>query len=101
MPLASHGRFDYSPTGERPLFEWPRGARFAVYAAISCEHSPYDDGDPGLGYTPAMDQTNTYNWGWREYGNRVGGFRIAETLQQSGVGPTLFLTLRSTPTLRS
>jgi peptidoglycan/xylan/chitin deacetylase (PgdA/CDA1 family) len=38
-----------------------------------------------------MDQPNTYNGGWREYGNRGGGFRIAETLQQSGIRPTLLV----------
>ncbi|MEU3473644.1 polysaccharide deacetylase family protein [Rhodococcus sp. NPDC006774] len=91
MPLASHGRFDYSPIVDRPQFDWPGGARLAVYVAVNCEHFPYDDGKPGLGYTPAMDQPDTYNWGWREYGNRVGGFRIAETLQQSGVRPTLLV----------
>lgn len=91
MPLPSHGRFEYSPIVDRPRFEWPGGARLAVYVAVNCEHFPYDDGQPGLGYTPAMDQPNTYNWGWREYGNRVGGFRIAETLQQCGIRPTLFV----------
>ncbi|WP_201010608.1 hypothetical protein [Rhodococcus sp. NKCM2511] len=91
MPLPSHGRFEYSPIVDRPQFEWPGGARLAVYVAVNCEHFPYDDGPPGLGYTPAMDQPNTYNWGWREYGNRVGGFRIAETLQQCGIRPTLLI----------
>lgn len=36
-----------------------------------------------------MNQPNTYNWGWREYGNRVGGYRIAEMLQDSAIRPTL------------
>lgn len=91
MALASHGRFDYSAITDRPQFEWPGGARLAVYVAVNCEHFPYDDGEPGLGYTPDMAQPNTYNWGWREYGNRVGGFRIAETLERSGIRPTLLL----------
>jgi hypothetical protein len=91
MALPSHGRFDYSAITDRPQFTWPGGARLAVYVAVNCEHFPYDDGSPGLGYTPDMKQPNTYNWGWREYGNRVGGFRIAETLQRSGIRPTLLV----------
>ena len=91
MALPSPGRFGYSAITDRPQFDWPGGARLAVYVAVNCEHYPYDDGAPGVGYTPDMDQPNTYNWGWREYGNRVGGFRIAKTLQRSGIRPTLLV----------
>ncbi len=91
MALPTHGRFDYSPITSRPQFDWPGGARLAVYVAVNCEHFAYDDGSPGLGYTPDMPQPDTYNWGWREYGNRVGGFRVAETLRRSGIRPTLLV----------
>lgn len=91
MALPSHGRFEYSAIGDRPHFEWPGGARLAVYVAVNCEHFAYDAGAPGLGWTPGMDQPNTYNWGWREYGNRVGGFRLAEALRDTGIRPTLLV----------
>lgn len=91
MALPSHGRFPYSPITSRPSFSWPGGASLAVYVAVNCEHFPYDDGAPGLGWTPGMDQPNTYNWGWREYGNRAGGFALADTLRDSGIRPTLLV----------
>ncbi|KIQ18232.1 polysaccharide deacetylase family protein [Rhodococcus sp. MEB064] len=91
MALPSHGRFPYSPITDRPHLEWPDGASLAVYVAVNCEHFPYDDGSPGIGYTPAMDQPNSYNWGWREYGNRVGGFALADTLRDNGIRPTLLV----------
>ncbi|MGB3770749.1 MAG: polysaccharide deacetylase family protein [Rhodococcus sp. (in: high G+C Gram-positive bacteria)] len=91
MALASHGRFPYSPITDRPHFEWPGGASLAVYVAVNCEHFSYDDGATGLGWTPGMDEPNTYNWGWREYGNRVGGFNLAEVLRDNAVRPTLLV----------
>ncbi|MGU3291584.1 polysaccharide deacetylase family protein [Williamsia sp. M5A3_1d] len=91
MALPSHGRFDHSAIGDRPQFDWPGGARLAVYVAVNCEHFAYDAGAPGLGYTPGMDQPNTYNWAWREYGNRVGAFRLADTLRRTGIRPTLLV----------
>lgn len=91
MALPSHGRFPYSAITDRPHFAWPNGASLAVYVAVNAEHYPYDDGSPGLGYTPAMDQPNTYNWGWREWGNRVGGFALADVLRDNGIRPTLLV----------
>ncbi|MCP2194113.1 Polysaccharide deacetylase [Williamsia deligens] len=88
MALPTHGRFDHSAVTDRPDFDWPGGARLAVYVAVNCEHFAYDDGDTDLGFTPGMDQPDSYNYGWREYGNRVGAFRIAETLDRVGIRPT-------------
>ncbi|WP_188486942.1 polysaccharide deacetylase family protein [Williamsia phyllosphaerae] len=91
MALPTPGRFVHSAITSRPQFSWPHDARLAVYVAVNCEHFAYDDGPTGLGYTPGMDQPDTYNWGWREYGNRVGGFRVAETLERVGIRPTLLV----------
>lgn len=88
MALPTHGRFDHSAITDRPDFDWPGGARLAVYVAVNCEHFAYDDGSTDLGFTPGMSQPDSYNYGWREYGNRVGAFRIAETLQRVGIRPT-------------
>ena len=75
--LPSHNRFEYSPITERPVFTWPGGRRLAVYVAVCVEHFPYNTGGLGMCYSPGLQHPNTYNWAWREYGNRVGGFRPA------------------------
>jgi peptidoglycan/xylan/chitin deacetylase (PgdA/CDA1 family) len=44
-----------------------------------------------LSYSPGIPHPNTYNWAWREYGNRVGGWRLLEMFQSLGVPPTVLL----------
>jgi allantoinase len=89
--LPSHGRFDYSPITARPDFTWPDGRRLAVYIAVCLEHFSYGEGGLGLSYSPGIPHPNTYNWAWREYGNRVGGWRLLALLQQHGIPPTVLL----------
>jgi Polysaccharide deacetylase len=89
--LPSHNRFEYSPITERPQFTWPGGRRLAVYVAVCIEHFPYNAGGLGLSYSPGLEQPNTYNWAWREYGNRVGGFRLLDLLSQFEITPTVLV----------
>jgi hypothetical protein len=86
--LPSHNRFAYSPITARRDFSWPEGRRLALYVAVCIEHFPYNEGGLGLPYSPGLDHPNTYNWGWREYGNRVGGFRVLDLLTGAGIRPT-------------
>ena len=89
--LASHDRFAYSPITDRPDFTWPGGKRLAVYIAICVEHFSYDEGGLGVSYSPGIPHPNTYNWAWREYGNRVGGWRLLELLRERGIAPTVLV----------
>ena len=91
MTLPDHHRFPYSPIGGRSAFSWPGSAKLAVYLAVALEHFSYDADGLGLSYSPGLPQPNTYNWAWREYGNRVGGFRILDLLQQLAMPPTVLL----------
>jgi allantoinase len=87
--LPSHNRFDYAPITERPDFTWPKGRRLAVYVAVAIEHFPYNTGGLGIAYSPGLPHPNTYNWAWREYGNRVGGFRLLDLLGEFNITPTV------------
>jgi polysaccharide deacetylase len=87
--LKSHDRFDYVPITDRPDFTWPGGRRLAVYVAVAIEHFPYNAGGLGLAYSPGLPHPNTYNWAWREYGNRVGGFRLLDLLTEFDIRPTV------------
>lgn len=89
--LPSHGRFEYSPITARRDFSWPGERRLAVYIAVCLEHFSYGEGGLGLPYSPGIPHPNTYNWGWREYGNRVGGWRLLALLEQHGIPPTVLL----------
>lgn len=80
-PLPTHGRFPYSGINDRPDFTWPDGKRLAVYVALCVEHFSYGSG-LGLAYSPGLSHPNSYNWGWREYGNRVGGWRLIDLFDE-------------------
>lgn len=73
-PIASHGRFDYSPIHRRKMGDWENGARLAVYIGFNVEHFAFGEG-LGANIGPASPQPDVLNFSWREYGNRVGAWR--------------------------
>lgn len=75
--LRDHGRFAYSAIVDRPDYSWPDGKRLAFYLALNFEHFAYGEG-LGISMSPGIPHPNTYNWAWREYGNRVGVWRLIE-----------------------
>jgi peptidoglycan/xylan/chitin deacetylase (PgdA/CDA1 family) len=89
--LRTHGRFEYTPITARPDYSWPDGKRLAVYIAVCVEHFAYGESGLGLSYSPGIPHPNTYNWAWREYGNRVGGWRLLALLQEHAIRPTVLL----------
>jgi allantoinase len=88
--LAHHGRFAYSAIVNRPDWSWPGGRRLAVYMALNLEHFAYGDG-LGISYSPGIPHPNTYNWAWREYGNRVGVWRLLELFDRLHLPVSLLL----------
>jgi allantoinase len=88
--LPTPDRFAYSPIVQRPDFTWPDGKRLAVYVALCTEHFSYGSGF-GLAYSPGLSHPNNYNWGWREYGNRVGGWRLIELFDEYGLPLSVLL----------
>ncbi len=75
MPLPTHGRYDYSPIIHRPDYCWPGGKRLAVYLAINLEHFAFGEG-LGAELAPGGPQPDVLNFAWRDYGNRVGAWRM-------------------------
>ena len=84
MDLADHGRYDYSPLVDRPNFEWPGGKRLAFYLALNVEHFAF--GGP-MGHTPTAlgPPPDPRNFAWRDYGLRVGIWRIFDLADQLGL----------------
>ncbi len=77
--LPSHGRYDYVPITRRANFSWPSGKRLAVYIAVNLEHFAFGE---GLGATlaPGGPLPDVLNFAWRDYGNRVGAWRMLDIL---------------------
>src|SRR5215469_2640047 len=82
MPdLPSHGRYDYVPITRRPDFTWPDGQRLAVYVAVNLEHFAFGEG-LGAALAPGGPHPDILNYAWRDYGNRVGAWRMLEMLDE-------------------
>jgi allantoinase len=77
MVLPSHGRFNFSPLPQRAEYSWPGGKRLAMYIALNVETFGFgmEIGTVLGGALPMPDQRN---WSWREYGNRVGFWRLLD-----------------------
>lgn len=75
--LRTHGRYDYSNITRRPDYCWPEDKRLAVYVAVNIEQFSYGEGK-GAAIAPP-DQANSHSiFSWRDYGNRVGIWRLFE-----------------------
>ncbi|MGQ0653060.1 MAG: polysaccharide deacetylase family protein [Betaproteobacteria bacterium] len=77
MKLKSHGRYDYSAITERKDYSWPGGKRLAVHFCLNVEHFSFGDG-LGNDYAVPHPQPNHRAFAWRDYGNRVGAWRLLE-----------------------
>lgn len=73
--------FSYSALPHRPDYAWHGGRRLALYVTINVEHFPF--GEPG---GPDLDRPtqpwSQRSWLWREYGNRVGAWRLMDMLDE-------------------
>lgn len=79
MRLPQHGRYDYSGIKSRPVYDWPGGLRLAVYIGLNLEHFAFGE---GLGAELAPSHhPDVLNYTWRDYGNRVGAWRLLDLLE--------------------
>lgn len=79
--LAQHNRYDYSAIIDRPDYHWPEGKRLAVYIGFNLEHFAFAEGLGGE-LAPGGPQPDVLNYAWRDYGNRVGVWRMLELFEQ-------------------
>ena len=85
-------RFDYSPIIDRPVIRWPNDARIALWVVPNIEHYEFlppdnDFRDPW----PRTPHPDVANYAYRDYGNRVGFWRMLEVMDQHEVRCTASL----------
>lgn len=83
-PASAAAPYGYSPIIDRPRVTWPGDARLAVWVAINLE--VFLPGGRATSLVPraATALVDPLNTGWRDYGPRVGFWRIYEALQELG-----------------
>ena len=92
IPMAE--RIAYSAMPERPPLHWPGGARLALWVVPNIEHYEYLPEkvrvrDPW----PRMPHPDILGYGLRDYGNRVGVWRLMEVFDRLGIRCTVSLSM--------
>ena len=70
-----HDRYAYRPITDRPVYDWPNGGRLAIYLGVNYEVFQFGSG-LGAELAPAQTDPDVMNYAWRDYGNRVGAWRL-------------------------
>ena len=85
-------RFNYSPIVDRPKLSWPNGERLAVWVLPNVEHYEYlpkfkNVRDPW----PRSPHPDVLGYGVRDYGNRVGFWRMTDLMDKHNIRCTISL----------
>ncbi len=90
-----HEHYDWSPLVKRGVLKWPDGARMALCVIVNLEHLEWQSPEGsfkvatmagGLAPRPFPDYAQFTH---REYGHRVGIFRVLDVLEKHGIKPTI------------
>jgi peptidoglycan/xylan/chitin deacetylase (PgdA/CDA1 family) len=86
-----HERYDWSMLPERKPVAWPQQARVALWVVPALEWFPLNMA--GQPFKPPGAMQTAYpdlrHYTLRDYGNRVGIFRIMKALEKHGIRPTV------------
>ncbi len=84
MEIRDHGRYEYSPITERPDYDWPGGKRLAFFIGLNVEHFSFGEGRGHTTTAPGA-QPDVRNHAWRDYGLRVGIWRLFDLFDELGL----------------
>ncbi|MBS2549690.1 polysaccharide deacetylase family protein [Catenulispora sp. NL8] len=83
--------YDYRPITERAPLSWPEGKRVAFYVGLNIEHFYVDlPGTATYEGTTALTP-DSLNYGWRDYGPRVGIWRQIKVFDKHGIKASALL----------
>lgn len=83
--------FDYSPIVDRTPIHWPGAARVAFYVGLNIEHYQVDRPSTSIFPGTAALAPDPLNYGWRDYGPRVGAWRVMQALDKYGIRASALL----------
>jgi peptidoglycan/xylan/chitin deacetylase (PgdA/CDA1 family) len=83
--------YKYSPIVSRPKLTWPNGARIAFYVGLNIEHFHIDKPSTSIYGGTAALIPDPLNFGWRDYGVRVGIWRMMDALDKCKMRASVLL----------
>jgi allantoinase len=90
--MAAPDYVTYSPIVDRPRLEWPGGARVALWVVPNVEFYEYKPpANPHRRAWPRIPYVKGY--AWRDYGNRVGFWRMLEVFDHYDLPATVSLNM--------
>jgi peptidoglycan/xylan/chitin deacetylase (PgdA/CDA1 family) len=91
MKPSRYGPFPYSPIINRPPLRWPNGAQLALWVIPNIEFFALNEKVPAAAGGSSAPVPDVPTWSSRDYGNRVGVFRLMEALDRHGIRATVAL----------
>src|SRR5260221_1928831 len=91
MKPAPYGPFPYSPIIRRPRLTWPDGAHVPLGVIPNIEFFSLTEKVPAGSGGPGTPVPDIPSWSARDYGNRVGVFRLMQALDRHGIRATVAL----------
>lgn len=90
-PGMDQDRYPFRRLSKAPAVSWPNDAKLLVWVTLHLEHFPMDM--PTKPFLPAggMNRPGVPVWDYtqRDYGNRVGFYRLAKLFDRHGIKPTI------------
>ncbi len=86
MKPQRYGPFPYRTARDLKEFRWPNDARLALWVIPNIEFFPLNEPIPGGTIVPDVN-----GWTKRDYGNRIGIFRLMDVMAKFGVRGTVAL----------
>jgi allantoinase len=91
-PIRRPDRYDDTFIFERKPFTWPGGKTLAVWIIPNVEVWQFDSpAGAAISPNPSNRVPDVINYAWRDYGMRVGLWRIADVLGEAGIRATVAL----------
>ena len=88
--LTTQQRYPFRAITERPKFQWPEGKQLAFYVALGIEEYVFGEGLTE-DLMPGASKPDYINTSWRDYGNRIGAFRLIDLFQREKLPVSILL----------
>jgi peptidoglycan/xylan/chitin deacetylase (PgdA/CDA1 family) len=83
--------YDFSPIVDRKRLTWPDSSRVAFYVGLNIEYFEVDKPSTSIWSGTSHLKPDPLNYGWRDYGARVGIWRVMDALDKYNVRASVLL----------